>query len=178
MIRRFTRPAAASAGRGASYEWRASGSNLDPALVADVAPVARINAVGSILEVVCRTTGRGFAAVARVTEERWVACAVRDEIAFGLAPGEELDLKTTICDEIRASGQPVIIDHVAEDQCFGSHPTPAMYGFQSYISMPIFRPNGAAFREVALTVRARCASVNDILHIHPENGGRSLGVPT
>ena len=41
----------------------------------DVAAIARIDAVPKILEVVCRTTGMGFAAVARVTEDRWVACA-------------------------------------------------------------------------------------------------------
>ena len=62
-------------------------SKLDAALTADIASVARIDAVASILEVVCRTTGMGFAAVARVTEERWVACAVRDEIAFELCRG-------------------------------------------------------------------------------------------
>jgi len=92
-----------------------------------------------ILEVVCRTTGMGFAAVARVTEDRWVACAVRDEIAFGLFAGSELEVGTTICDEIRQSGQAVVIDHVKEDTDFCGHPTPAQYGFQSYISQPIFR---------------------------------------
>lgn len=90
-----------------------------------------------ILEVVCRTTGMGFAAVARVTEDRWVACAVRDEIDFGLSPGGELKIETTICDEIRRSGVPVVIDHVAEDDVFCAHHVPAMYGFQSYISVPI-----------------------------------------
>ena len=87
----------------------------------------------------------GFAAVARVTPDRWVACAVRDEIAFGLLPGGELDVKTTICDEIRDSGRAVIIDHVAEDEQFRSHHTPRMYGLQSYISMPIVLPSGAFF---------------------------------
>ncbi len=113
-------------------------------LAADVAAIGRIDAVPRILEVVCRTTGMGFAAVARVTEDRWIACAVRDEIAFGLKPGGELAVETTICDEIRASGQAVIIDHVAEDAAFRGHKTPALYGFQSYISMPIFRA-GAFF---------------------------------
>ena len=112
---------------------------------ADVAAVARIDAVPTILEVVCRTTGMGFAAVARVTEDRWIACAVRDEIAFGLQPGGELKVETTICNEIRASRQPVIIDHVAQDVAFRGHPTPAMYGFQSYISMPIFLSGGSFF---------------------------------
>jgi hypothetical protein len=66
----------------------------------DLAAVARIDAVPTILEFVCRTTGMGFAAVARVTDERWIACAVRDEISFGLKPGGELKLETTICNEI------------------------------------------------------------------------------
>ena len=73
----------------------------------DLDAIAAIPAVPTILEVVCRTTGMGFAAVARVTQERWVACAVRDEIAFGLLPGGELNVKTTICDEIRDSGRAV-----------------------------------------------------------------------
>ena len=50
--------------------------------------------VPTILEVVCRTTGMGFAAVARVTEDRWIACEVHDEIQFGLRPGGELEVET------------------------------------------------------------------------------------
>ncbi|MDT5268761.1 MAG: hypothetical protein QOH49_947 [Acidobacteriota bacterium] len=111
----------------------------------DLEAVSRIDAVPKILEVVCRTTGMGFAAVARVTEERWVACAVRDEIAFGLAPGGELHVETTLCDEIRNSGHAIVIDHVAEDTSFCQHPTPQLYGFQSYISVPIVRPDGRFF---------------------------------
>lgn len=111
----------------------------------DIETIARIDAIPRLLEVVCRTTGMGFAAVARVTKDRWVACAVRDEIAFGLKPGGELQIKTTICDEIRDSGQPVVIDHVSEDVNFCNHPTPRMYGFQSYISVPIVRPDGRFF---------------------------------
>jgi signal transduction histidine kinase len=114
-------------------------------LADDLAAIVKIDAVPTILEVVCRTTGLGFAAVARVTEDRWIACAVRDEISFGLRPGGELQVDTTICDEIRDSGQPIVIDHVAEDDIYCGHPTPRMYGFQSYISMPIYRPDGRFF---------------------------------
>jgi signal transduction histidine kinase len=112
---------------------------------ADINKVSRIDAVTSILEVICRTTGMGFAAVARVTDEKWVACAVRDEIQFGLQPGGELQLETTICHEIRQSGNPVVIDHVINDEAFVNHHTPAMYGFQSYISVPIVLKNGDFF---------------------------------
>lgn len=111
----------------------------------DIEAVGRIPAVPTILDVVCRTTGMGFAAVARVTEDRWIACSVKDDIAFGLAPGGELKVQTTICDEIRQHHNPVVIDHVAEDETYCSHHTPAQYGFQSYISMPIVLPDGTFF---------------------------------
>lgn len=106
----------------------------------DVDLVAAVgDTIPRILEVVCRTTGMGFAAVARVTDSRWICCSVRDEIGFGLRPGGELQLETTICNEIRQDGQAVVIDEVAADAGFCGHPTPAQYGFQSYISYPIVR---------------------------------------
>lgn len=112
---------------------------------ADINAISRIPAVKTILEVICRTTGMGFAAIARVTEDQWIACAVRDEIQFGLSPGGELQIETTICNEIRQSGEPVVIDHVAHDENFSGHHTPAMYGFQSYISVPIILHDGSFF---------------------------------
>ena len=112
---------------------------------ADLADIASIEAIPTLLDVVCRTTGMGFAAVARVTEHRWVACAVRDDIAFGLQPGGELKVATTICHEIRQSRTAVMIDHVAADGAYCGHLTPALYGFQSYVSMPIVMPDGTFF---------------------------------
>ncbi len=120
-------------------------ARAEEALAEDLAAIGRIEAVKTILEVVCRTTGLGFAAVARVTEQRWIACAVRDEIAFGLQPGGELPVATTICDQIRDTGQAVVIDDVAIDASFRDHPTPKAYGFQSYISVPIRRADGRFF---------------------------------
>jgi signal transduction histidine kinase len=111
----------------------------------EVENAGRIAAIPTILDVVCRTTGMGFAAVARVTESQWIACAVLDHIRFGLAPGGELDLTSTICHEIRQQRQPVVIDHVDEDPHYRSHHTPASYGFQSYISFPIVLPDGRFF---------------------------------
>ena len=111
----------------------------------DLDAIAAIPAIATILDVVCRTTGMGFAAVARVTEDRWVCCAVKDDIAFGMKPGGELTVQTTICNEIRASRQSVVIDHVAQDAAFRDHPTPALYGFQSYISQPVIMADGTFF---------------------------------
>jgi signal transduction histidine kinase len=111
----------------------------------DVAAVTSIKAVPTILDIICRTTGMRFAAVARVTEERWIACNLRDDIAFGLRPGGELSVETTLCHEVRQHRNPIIIDNVAEDPDYSFHHTPALYGLQSYISVPITLSDGRFF---------------------------------
>ena len=107
--------------------------------------VGAISVVPSILDVICQSTGMGFAAVARVTEDRWVACGVRDEIDFGLEPGGELDVGSTICNEIRDHREPVVIDDVDKDPVYCTHKTPEIYGLKSYISVPIVLSDGSFF---------------------------------
>jgi GAF domain-containing protein len=101
--------------------------------------------IKSMLDEVCRETGMGFAAVARVTEEQWIVCQLLDKIEFGLNPGDELEIKTTICDDIRKTGKGVIIDDVAAQDEWRTHPVPILYGFRSYISLPIIRSDGSFF---------------------------------
>ena len=88
---------------------RHSNAGLDGAVNFDhdIASLSASPAVAALLQQLCDLTGMGFAAVARVTEDRWVACHVLDKIEFGLEPGAELKIKTTICDEIRSSGEEV-----------------------------------------------------------------------
>jgi len=109
---------------------------------AEVDAVQQIGAVPKILDVVGRMTGIGFVAIARVTSAQWICCAVRDTINFGLREGGELEVETTICNEIRQNGKAVVINDVHTDGVFCNHPTPAMYGFRSYISAPIILGNG------------------------------------
>jgi signal transduction histidine kinase len=109
---------------------------------AEVDAIQQIGAVPKILDVVGRMTGMGFVAIARVTSDQWICCAVRDNINFGLPEGGELQVETTICNEIRQHGKTVVINDVQTDGVFCNHPTPAMYGFRSYISAPIILSNG------------------------------------
>lgn len=111
----------------------------------DVAAIGRLRVVPTILETMALSTGMRFTAVARVTDTSWTACAVRDEIAFGLRPGDELNLVTTICNEIRQHGREVIFGSASTDEHFRDHPTPKLYGFESYISIPIWRGDGSFF---------------------------------
>jgi len=115
------------------------------AIAHDIAAVARISAVPSLLRIVCDNTGMRFAAVARVTDGTWTACAVEDNINFGLVPGAQLDVHTTLCKEARAARQPVVFDHASEDPTYRDHHTPRIYGIESYISVPIVRPDGEYF---------------------------------
>src|SRR5688500_10525515 len=66
-------------------------------------------------------------------------------MAVGLVPGGELEGATTICNEIRGTGEAVVIDHASHDEAYCGHPTPKMYGFESYISVPINLPGGEFF---------------------------------
>jgi len=111
----------------------------------DILSVQRIAVVPAILDLICHTTGMGYAAVARVTEDRWVACAVRDDVAFGLKAGDELPIARTFCDTVRRVGEPVVFDDAPTDATYGNHPLPKAYGIVSYISMPIILPDGSFF---------------------------------
>ncbi|WP_277963713.1 GAF domain-containing sensor histidine kinase [Pseudomonas sp. RIT-To-2] len=114
-------------------------------IATDIATIGRINAVPAILQVICETTGMRFAAVARVTDSSWTACAVLDNLGFGLGVGGELDLTSTLCDEIRDNHRTIVIDKASEDALYHDHHTPRMYQFESYISVPVFRTDGSFF---------------------------------
>ena len=111
----------------------------------DIAIVRSISAIPSMLRILCKSTGMGFAAVARVTDGTWTACAVEDNIQFGLQPGGRLDVHTTLCSEARAANKPVVFDHASEDPVYKYHHTPRLYNIESYISVPIVLENGDYF---------------------------------
>ena len=121
--------------------------NAEQEIQDDIRAVQDISSISTMLDVICRVTGMGFAAIARVTTSRCVACCVRDDISFGVKPGEELELET-ICNDIRRHRQSVIIEEA-----------PARYGFQSFISMPIDLPGGELFGALC-AIDPRPARVN------------------
>lgn len=126
----------------------------------DIAVVGQISAVPSMLRIICENTGMGFAAVARVTDGTWTACAVQDNIQFGLLPGGQLDVHTTLCKESRAARRPVVIDHASQDETYKNHHTPRLYGIESYVSVPIVLPGGDYFGNLC-AIDPRPASVSD-----------------
>jgi signal transduction histidine kinase len=112
---------------------------------ADIASIQSISSVPTILAAVSALTGLRFVCIARVTADSWTTCAVLDKLGFGLKVGDGLDVATTLCEEVRDTRRAVVIDHVAQDPTYRDHHTPRQYGFQSYISIPVFRPDGDYF---------------------------------
>jgi signal transduction histidine kinase len=111
----------------------------------DVAAVSKLQAVPTLLEVLCEFTGMRFAAVARVGESTWTACAVKDDINFGLTPGGQLDLESTLCIESKRSNAPIVIEQASTDPRYRNHHTPKLYKIESYLSVPIVLSSGRYF---------------------------------
>lgn len=63
--------------------------------------IRQMESIPLILRMVKATTGLRFAAVARVTESRWIACAVDDNVGVELDVGSERVSAQTLCDQVR-----------------------------------------------------------------------------
>jgi len=112
---------------------------------ADMDAIGRSTQVPVILQTVLLATGMGFAAVARVTDSRWVTCRALDLIDFGLKPGSELEVESTLCHEVRQTQTEIVIDDARNDPVYCTRHAPERHGFRSYISVPIMRADGAIF---------------------------------
>jgi signal transduction histidine kinase len=111
----------------------------------DIDTVQSITAVPTVMRVIAQTTGLRWVCVSRVTADAWTMCAVHDELGFGLVPGDEIEIANTFCDQVRRSSVGVVIDDVANDDVYSSHPVPKLFGFQSYFSLPVYRKDGEFF---------------------------------
>jgi signal transduction histidine kinase len=111
----------------------------------DISAVGRIEALPTILEVLCDLTGMRFAAVARVTEDSWTACAIKDSISFGLPVGGQLPVETTLCLEAKHRLEPIAINNASTDPKYCNHDTPRLYKIASYVSVPIVLKSGRYF---------------------------------
>ena len=111
----------------------------------DVQLIADSGLVTTILETVMLATNMRFAAVARVTADRWVACRTVDEVNFGLAEGDEIEIQSTFCQSVRLTSEKVLFNDVATDDVYANHPIAAKFGIVSYASIPIHRSDGSFF---------------------------------
>lgn len=111
----------------------------------DIQTIQSIDSVPHIMTMLADATGLRFICIARVTDKHWKSCSVLDQIEFNMKPGDELDIKTTLCDTVRASDAPVIIENASNDEVYSTNDIPVMYGFESYFSYPIYDHDGKFF---------------------------------
>lgn len=118
---------------------------MTQATFADVAAVQRIALVPSILEAVAQLTGLRFTCIARVTPETWTACAVRDQLGLGLLPYDTLDVATTFCGQVMATGKGIVVDAASNDRAWQGRSALSFYELESCISVPIRGYEGKCF---------------------------------
>jgi hypothetical protein len=111
----------------------------------DVASVQRIALVPSILEAVAQLTGLRFTCIARVTPDTWTACAVRDQLGLGLLPYDTLDVATTFCGEVMATGVGIAVDAASDHKHWQSRSALSFHDLESFISVPIRGSGGTRF---------------------------------
>src|ERR1700733_3068351 len=107
--------------------------------------IGRIEVVPTLLAVLCETTAMRFSVVACVTDTTWTACAVQDEIDFGVKRGGQLAVNTTLCSEARASRVPIVIEHASLVSFYHAPPAVNPYAIERYVSVPIILSNGPYF---------------------------------
>lgn len=118
---------------------------MTQATIEDVAAVQRIALVPSILEAVSQLTGLRFTCIARVTPETWTACAVRDQLGLGLLPYDTLDVATTFCGEVMATGKGIVVDDASNHKAWQGRSALSFYDLESAISVPIRGAEGRYF---------------------------------
>ncbi|WP_323767866.1 GAF domain-containing sensor histidine kinase [Marinovum sp.] len=144
----------------------------------DIDLIAASETVTVILETVRLATEMRFAAVSRVTEDRWVACRTADDIQFNLDSGDEIDIKSTFCQTVRDTKLPVIFDDVTRDETYLDHPIAQQFGIVSYVSIPIYRSDGSFFGTLCgidtVPRRVKRAKVQAMFKMFAELIGRIL----
>lgn len=118
---------------------------MNSSIEKDIHTIQSIEAVPFIMKMLSDATGLRFICIARVTDDKWTTCAVLDLVNFNLNPGDEVELNTTLCNQVRKSITPIIIEHAQNDAHYSKSVTPTMYGFESYFSFPIFSKDGDFF---------------------------------
>jgi signal transduction histidine kinase len=110
-----------------------------------VAAIGRIEAVPTLLDVLCDITGMRLCLVAHVTGTTWTVCAVRDGLALQITPGRPLTLRTNLVLECQASRTAILVEEASRDVRYASSDRRGLYQVESYVSVPIFLTSGSYF---------------------------------
>ncbi len=110
-----------------------------------VAAVGRIDAVPTLLNVLCEITGMRFAAVVAIIGDTWTPCAVRDAVPLPLTPGVALPLREALGCDTGAGCTTLVIERASLDLRFRAHPMVLRDGVESCLCVPIVLAGGRPF---------------------------------
>lgn len=134
----------------------------------DLASISKMESIPLILNLVKATTGLRFAAVARVTETRWVACAVDNSAGLELVVGSERVTARTLCSQVRNLRRSLVYGSGFEElfrSGYGAEPPTDMPSVQSHISVPIITAEGEFFGTLcALDVTPVTLNKQTVIH--------------
>ena len=99
---------------------------MQQAIQQDIAAIQAIEAVPHIMNILSEATGLRFICVARVTEDNWTMCSVLDKVDFNLKPGDELEIQTTFCSQVRQSAKAIVIEEASKDSWWSTTPRPCV----------------------------------------------------
>ena len=97
------------------------------------------------LDLACTVTGMRVALVGEVSESTWRSIQSIDSAGLGISSGMILDINRTFCKDVRSSRVPVWFGDALAHPVFQDNPIPGMYGFRSYISVPLMLTDGSIF---------------------------------
>lgn len=120
----------------------------DSCFATDISSIRQMESIPLILKMVKATTGLRFAAVARVTESRWVACAVDDDVGLELDVGSERVSAQTLCDQVRQMRRSLVYGKGFYELTQSDYPVCApsdIPSAHSHISIPIITADGQFF---------------------------------
>lgn len=129
--------------------------------------IAEVESISNLLKAATRLTDMRFGAISHMTETYWTACAVHDELCFGITVGDALEIERTLCGELRINPRPIIVGDVRSDSKYFGHDIPKLYGIESFISLPIVFLDGSVFGSLCMLdyvpKKIDCPKMLDIL---------------
>jgi signal transduction histidine kinase len=137
----------------------------------DILALHQREAVHTILRVLRRSLGLRIVLVTKLIDGQIVACAALDDAGYGLQAGDRLTTTSTFCSTVcgcnTGEAAALLISHASADPRFRDHPAPRLYGIESYIAVPLYRPDGTVLGTLcALDPRPTRLNPQDLELLH------------
>ncbi|WP_333627861.1 GAF domain-containing sensor histidine kinase [Stenotrophomonas cyclobalanopsidis] len=97
------------------------------------------------LDLACALTGMRVALVAEVTDTSARSIQSIDSAGLGISSGMPLDVNQTFCKDVRATRTPIWFSDFLAHPEYKCSPLPGLYGFRSFISVPLLLEDGSIF---------------------------------